>query len=234
MILGGTIGIYLVLLFAMFNQYGNFDAEEYMGIFVMCSLGLGAFIGNSFPDLSDKIKTANYILYPASTFEKLLSQFLIYIVFGCIFFLGMFWIDAHLAQWTMSFKESVRTGHNVIDTFKFSTILDRMPSETSVKILIILLIWNIGVFLFAARLFFRRFALVKTVITGIALFALGACLLVLFSHIFYPETEGFNVEIQGYKVVGEIYNVMIFAYVLELSWLLFLPFAYYKFREKQV
>jgi hypothetical protein len=232
-VLGAAIGIYLLLLFMMATNHGRFN--DYLGAFIMCSFGLGAFIGNAFPDLNDKIKTANYILYPASTFEKVLSQFLMYVVFGSLFFLGMFWIDAHLARWTMFLKESVQTGEYVIGSFKYSMILENnMPIETAAKILVILLIWNIGVFLFAARLFFRRFALVKTVITGIALFALGACLMVLFSHLFFPETNGFNIESRGYKVVGEIYNVMIFAYALELSWLFFLPFAYFKLKEKQI
>ena len=232
---GAAIGIYLVLLLNMVNAYREFDSNDYRGMFMLLLLALGAFIGNAFPEWNDKIKTGNYLLLPASTFEKLLSQFLIYIVFGTLSFFLLFWVDAHLAQWTALGMESVQEKGVIIKDFQFSMLYLGMDDAPNARWGVTIGIATIGLFLFTARLFFKRFALVKSIIAGVAIFFLGMCCFVLFSHIFYPETTGFNVELPSYKVMENWYNLEIFASALAYSlWAFLLPLAYCKLKEKQV
>src|SRR5665647_263187 len=54
-----------------------FDSRRYLSIFIMCLFGLGTFVGSAFSELSNKVKTSNYLLIPASTFEKFLCQFVL-------------------------------------------------------------------------------------------------------------------------------------------------------------
>jgi hypothetical protein len=84
-------------------------------------------------------------------------------------------------------------------------------------------------------LFTKRFALVKSSIAlGVLIFALTCCL-VLFSHLFYPETKGFDIELQKYEPYRGIDNLFLFySSIAALVWLLFLPLAYFKLKEKQV
>ena len=232
---GAAIGMYLILLYNMANTYHEFGSHDYRGIFMLGLLALGAFIGCAFPEWNDKIKTGNYLLLPASTFEKLLSQFLIYIVFGSFCLFLLFWVDAHLAQWTALGMESVQEKGVIIKDFQFSMLYFGMDDDPNARQAITISITTISLFLFTARLFFKRFALVKSVIAFATIFFLCMCCFVLFSHIFYPETTGFDVRLPSYKVTENWYNVEIFASVLAYSlWVFFLPLAYYKLKEKQV
>jgi len=79
-------------------------------------------------------------------------------------------------------------------------------------------------------------AVLKTVILGAGLFFLIFCFLVIFSHIFYPEiTHGFEIYIPEYKISDRFTNMETYIYSIgALSWIFFLPLAYYKLKEKQV
>src|SRR6187402_2411071 len=58
-------------------RYEYLNNQNYLISFTFYILLVGVIIGTSFPDLSDKIKTINYLLNPGSALEKLLLQFLI-------------------------------------------------------------------------------------------------------------------------------------------------------------
>ena len=61
-------------------------------------MAVGVIVGTAFPDLTDKIKTSNYLLNPGSTFEKLMVQFLLRIGLFVPIALGIFWIAIRLAK----------------------------------------------------------------------------------------------------------------------------------------
>jgi uncharacterized integral membrane protein len=233
-IFGGTFLIlYLIMAFAIYNSsYRN--TEYYEGWFYFGLVALAFFIGgSSFPEMNDKIKSSNYLLLPASGFEKVLSQFLIYVVAGILCYLLFFWIDAHLARWTLMHLE--RFQDQTISVFHFSDLTDQWLPKTALSFIFGL--FSAACFLFAGRLLFSgRYAIVKSTIAGLVLVGVVSCLLVLCSHIFFPETpKGFNVSIPVHLVTENYANVelyfMSFAF---FSWLFFLPLAYFRFKEKQV
>jgi hypothetical protein len=234
---GLAIGIYLILLFNMLNSR-DFKDFQYTRLFGICILGLFAFVGDAFKDLSSKTKTDNYLLLPASTFEKILSQFLIRFVLGSFLFLLLFWVDAHLARWTMMQLEPFRLGDRIIDRFHFSCIIaEASPFYSKAFIISVytLSTLSVGAFLFAGRLFFRRFALIKTVITFIALFFIVICSMSLLTHLFFPEraNEFFSFP-PKYKVTEYLVNYQAYFYpIFCFSWLLLLPLVYFKLKEKQ-
>jgi hypothetical protein len=229
---GITVGIYLILLQDMHTWWDGKDSEFYKTGFVIGLLGLGAFIGDAFNDLNSKTKTANYLLLPASIFEKILSQFLIRFVFGSCLFLLLFRVDAYLARATVMHEELVK--YDIVP-FHYSMLSEWVGD--GFMLFSVMLTVSIETFLFAVRLFFRRFALVKTLITGFVLFFLGVCCFPLFSHLFYPaETQGFDVKLPIYIVFGDnIENIKLFVYCIAFfAWLFLLPLAYFKLKEKQV
>ena len=84
-------------------------------------------------------------------------------------------------------------------------------------------------------IFFKRFALVKTIISLVALSAIFWCIMVVFSHLFYPEIIGFTVYFNSYYLTTDITNFLIWICSISfLSWLFFLPLGYFKLKEKQV
>jgi hypothetical protein len=236
-VLGAFIVGYLILFWQMpkvENVYPNFMADNYSQVFYMGLLGLGAFVGMAFPELENKIKTSNYLMLPASAFERMTVQFLIRVIGAGILYLVVFWLDAHLACFSAL---RIYQGHidvHRIESFHFSSLFIGTKDLLS-KLAIIFAIFSIGMYLFSIRIFFKRFALVKTIISLVAIYALFACVMVVFSHLFYPETIGFRVHIDNYNLTPEITNSNIWVYSISfVSWLFFLPLGYFKLKEKQV
>jgi hypothetical protein len=225
---GAWIGLFAILFYNMYG-YQPFLQNRYIDLFSLCLIGIGAFIGSALPELSDKIKSGNYLLLPASAFEKIVSQFLIYVVGSCIVCILLYWLNAHLARWVVMHTERFHSYIHTIDIFRLSDLLDAFKAP------IIFGLFSTACFLFAARFYFTRYSLVKSVIAGIAILYLGFLFLVLCSHLFFPESEGLNIAIPVYKIAKDIDNVELIAYVFAyLSWLFFLPLAYFKLKEKQV
>jgi len=237
-IIGGAIGIYLFLLFGMLiNENYTIGYVYYNGLFTFSLMALGLFVGSAFPAFSEKPATANFLLFPASHFEKLLTQFLLYYVAGAIIFVFVFWVDAHLARLSLLNLEDVRTGKWVIVPFSYGNIFQTFAfKKIEYFCHFLIIIFSSGGFLFTTRLFFRRFALVKSIISGVILFLSTSVFLVLFSHLFYPEiTKGFNIAPIEYSGLWGVSNYLLlvdslFAIIL----IFFLPLAYFKLKEKQV
>ena len=240
-IAGAVAGIYLLILFGMlFNQNRIINIDIYSFMFIFSLLGLGAYIGSAFPSFSEKTSAANFLLFPASGFEKLLSQFLIYFVAGTVLFVFLFWVDAHLVRLSLSNLEIVRTRQWVIEPFSFSLMVKGF-SPPNYNILEYSLPWitilSIGCFLFTARLFFNKFALAKSIISGIVILILVICLMVLCSHLFFPEqTHGFQISPGFYHSdFFNVENIIVFVYfILVIICLFSLPLAYFKLKEKQL
>jgi hypothetical protein len=210
--------------------------DDYISPFLFCLMAFGAAVGSVFPELSNKVKTSNFLLLPASTFEKALTQFLIYIVIGSLLFLTLFWLDAHVLRWLILQKEIYQTGRYSIEPFQFSSLLSTMDLQGILEqLFLVSIILTIGVFLFTARLFFQRYALVKSVIAAVGTFLLSTCCLVALSHLFFrKQTHGFAIEIPQYEIAGQN-NVFVFVCVIfYVAWIFLLPLAYFKLKEKQV
>ena len=226
----------------------KYNSSSYMSLFIMCLVGLGAFVGSGFSELSSKIKTSNYLLMPASTFEKFLSQFAIRALAGSVIFLVIFWIDAHLARIAalrhMEYSNGQLAGpekYSYIEKFHYSMLLikNNYPIVKNWRLFegigVILIIFSSGMFLFSVKIFFRKLGLIKTGIALVAAIFLIVFLMVSVSYLFYPETKGFNVANIGYFLSNGYINEEIFLYsIAYLAPLFLLPLGYFKLKEKQL
>lgn len=233
---GLGIAIYAFIFLIMYlNRRGFNSTQAYIPLFLLYLMGMGVIIGTSFPAFNNQIRTSNYLLAPGSTFEKFLIQFIIRIVLFIPLSLGLFWIGANLAK--ASLVPDLRIGFDPskIPAFTYGDIFEDV-SKLRDKVVIIISVFSTASILLAGSAYFNRFALVKTLIT-IAV-GIGAVVLsfVLFSHIFYPEvTSGFDIHVPSYKIAEDMETVQLFFYLLgSLSWLFFLPLAYFKLKEKEV
>ena len=237
MVLGAFVVGYIVLYWQMpkvDSIYPDFKADNYTPIFFMGLLGLGAFVGMAFPELENKIKTRNYLMLPASAFERMTVQFFIRVICGGILYLVVFWLVAHLARFSALRTFQGQANAHTIESFHFSSLLVGSRDLLS-KLAIGFSIFSIGMYLFSIKIFFNRFSLVKTIISLVAVYALFACIMVLFSHLFYPETIGFRVHVDNYNIAKNLTNSNIWVYSISfLSWLFFLTLGYFKLKEKQV
>lgn len=231
--------VILYLLMPHNNLEHDFRYDEYTKFFVWFLLCLGVFVGMAFPELDNKTKISNYLLLPSSVFEKFLEQFFIRILVGSVVFCAIFWLDTHIAR---HFALSFYKGHpdiHTIDNFHFPMLFQRpedLPAFTiPARLVFILGIFSTGTYLFSVRIFFRRFALMKTVISLAALFYIILSSEVLLSHVFFPETVGFKINLYTYFIAPLLSNHFIWISSLYyLSWLFLLFLGYFKLKEKQL
>ena len=231
---GIAIVMYLLLLSFIGNMRSVYSGENYTYVFSWCLMCIVAFAGNAFPELGNSPKTGNYLLLPASTLEKTASQFLIYIVFGFISFLLLYQVNTYLAKWTI--LQTDKQHITVIENFQYSRLF--LPTSISFfwdKLLLVMSAVSIVTFFFAARLFFKRFAFIKSTITLFVILFLFVYSAVRFSLIFHPGIGGFlGFNLPIYQITPNLTNIKLFFYILIFPlWAFFLPLAYYKLKEKQ-
>lgn len=212
--------------------------QNYTVCFAFFMVAVGVIVGTAFPDLSDKIKTGDYLLNPGSAFEKVMLQFLIRILLFIPIALGIFWVAIRLAKASLIPGES-GLDPAIIPYFEFRFLVTNPKNglwEFWRIIFMIFLLFSYGTYLFAGAAHFKRYALVKTVVVSVVLFVTSMLFSSMLSHIFYPkETHGFNIELKGFAVTEHIDSIMIFTLSLVLiSWMFFLAIAYFKIKEKEV
>jgi len=216
--------------------------ELYMVCFAFFMMGVGVAVGTAFPELKDKIKTANYLLTPGSAFEKFLVQFMIRIGLFVPMALGIFWIVIRLAK--ASLIPEMLFGNQFFDptlisNFEFRLLVtyghnnEMWPLWEIMSVFVG--IFSYGTYLFAGASYFKSYALIKSVVFSILVFFGCILLFVLLSHVFYPEeTHGFNVQLESFPVTEDIGSIELAVLLLAvISWIFFLPVTYFKLKEKE-
>lgn len=235
-LIGLGIAIYAVTYFYILSNNGAFYQHgDYYSLVTIYLMVVGAIIGTSFPALINPVKKSDYLLAPGSLLEKYMVQFLLRIVVLIPIAMILFWIGVHLAKATFVLFPTQHVIPDRIQDYHFTELFSNVPTTTDVLALL-LTIFSIASMLFAGCTYFNRFSLVKTII-AISIMVFGVvCMFVIFSHIFYPsQTEGFEIELSAYKIWEQMYNTQLFLYLTGgLSWLFFLPLAYFKLKEKEV
>ena len=240
----GLITYLLSYWFLSSNKYslvGNVESinNYYMLCFVFFMMAVGVIVGTAFPDLTDKIKAANYLLSPGSTFEKFLVQFLLRIGLFIPLAFGIFWIAIRLAK--DSLLPEMINGNQFLDPavvpyFEYRLLVTRGDKlwDTWQILFMIFGFFSYGTYLFAGGTYFRRYALVKTVvISGILFFS---CILfsMLLSKIIYSSPRFFDIQFYTFQVTENLDSTEFSLLSLSLlSWVFFLGMAYFKLKEKE-
>jgi len=239
-ILGMGVILYLLLewgLYAGGGMHAGTRSIQYEPFFVIwCIAGIILITGYAFSEFNSKIQTANYLLLPASTLEKFLYQFLVKGTVITILFMLIFWIDARLAVATYPVTYYVDGSPVIFKPFQFSDMdlfWDRMLFRD--KLAVITGIVSFITFLLSIRMFFGRYAIMKTAIVLPVLIFASVCVCIILSHIFYfSETHGFDIEFKVYSISKDFYNIQLYTYcVAYVSWIFFLVIGYFKLKEKQ-
>lgn len=241
--LAGAFIIGFIILYMNMPKYEylkHFDSLDYVGMFIISLFAIGGFVGSSFPELSSKTNTSNYLMLPGSTFEKYMVQFFIRIILGLTCFLTIFWIDAQLARIIATNTLETINKKDIIEPFTYSIFFDKThqfaPGKTLYDyIATVLALFSIGLYLFSVRLYFKKFALIKSIISLGVVAYIFFLLMALFTQLFYPRLGNFEIYFNSYEVIANKKNILIFSYlIVYLTWLFILPLGYFKLKEKQV
>ncbi len=236
-----ALAIYSVLVYMMNIQlyyfsiskgatYSGNPGSGYQQWFTIFMIGLGVFVGLSFADLGNKVKRTSALLIPASNFEKFLHPFLLRGILGAILYFITFWLAAQLARLTAQSFPNIQATNLYILPFKFSMIFNDMYPP--LKAYAVLAFLSMATFLYSIPLFFKKMALLKTVNTLFVVGFLYLVVMVLLTHLFYPEIDGFKVHCDEYMITKEISNwVILMYYIASISWIFLLLIGYFKLKE---
>lgn len=239
--------IYLALIYQMQNQprgfvlptdkydFSRLPGWGYFDQFLVILLGLGAFIGMAFSIFGSKAKTTNFLMLPASSFEKYAYPFVIRVIIGLLLFTLIFWVDAQLARWSLAESKTFVEHNYVIVPFKFSMFYHNLPGNLNANLLMLFSVVSMGMYLYVVPLFFKKQALIKTILSFFALLLAYATCLVLFSHLFNPETKGWDVTLEEFKVTDQMDSIILMFHILvDAAWLFLLFIGYFKLKEKRL
>ena len=208
-------------------------SDYQVSLFITFLIALFLVVSSSFPAFRKKESTSNFLLLPASTFEKFLIQFFIRILIFSPLFILIFWIDFRLASIIynlLDFKKDILIpDFTVWDVFSYKMKL-------SDKIVILLSILSFASYLLVNAVHFKKNAVLKTIVL-FGIFSFTVFLLnVILSHLFLPnEVNGFDVKIFYRYLENGLRSDQFCVYVIGLfSSLFLLPLTYFKLKEKQV
>jgi hypothetical protein len=231
--LGLNIGAFIVLAWNMHILYFDHTSQSwrpeasYANIYGYYVIAVLACTGFSFFYFNNKIETANYLLIPASTFEKYLSQFLINVVVFVALSIPMFWIDANLARLT-----AVRP----VESFSYNACFPNVQNCWKMWATISGL-FSILSLIFAGNFIFKKYAVIKTLIILLIIFAGFNVFFALFANFFYPdETHSFlSPYIYIYPVQENLTNHQFFVNCIAcIAWAFILSIGYFKLKEKTI
>lgn len=233
--IGLAIALFSLDFFTLNTAYykNNFFKNNYIPMFFMLYAISGILvIGTSFPSLRNKNKIANYILLPVATFEKFLGEFIIRIIGFNLLFFPLFWLVFKMAY---AFYHLFEWAHPLeIESFGIFSPFYGIPN--TLDKFAVLSILSLSAFLFMGAAYFKKNALVKTIITFSLLVIFFFVLMVGFSHLFLPNyVKGIDIEIFSRRINKDSIGVQLYAYIIGFgSSLFFIPIAYFKLKEKQV
>ncbi|WP_400077485.1 hypothetical protein [Winogradskyella sp. R77965] len=244
------IGVLIIVLFILdlilidtgstFRVLENNDREyfyrkrDYQSSLVITFLvTMFLVVSSAFSAFRKKESTSNYLLHPASTFEKLLVQFVIRVLLFSMVFIVVFWADFKLASFTyklFNFKDTI-----LIPNF---ALFDVFPHYIKLldKTAIILGILSFASYLLLNAVHFKKNVMLKTIVL-FGIFALSIFLLnVMLSHLFLPnEVKGFDVKVYHRYLENGLRSDQFCTYIIGIfSSLFLLPLTYFKLKEKQV
>jgi len=227
-----TIILLFMLVISMTSHEMHFGMRNYQGSLFLCLIAGGLFVSSSFPYLNSEKGTCHYLLLPASAFEKFLVEFVIRFVFFIPVALCLYWITTNLARLIAQPICLMQGYDSIIDSFTYKPLFKDATDPSS--LFIGLGIFSLGTFMFSARLFFKRFAVMKSLLSGVTVLMLCLTCLVILSHIFIPETIGFDITLKDIPLRNGLTTITLFRDIIAgVSWLFCLPIGYFKLKELQ-
>jgi hypothetical protein len=236
--IGLTIALFAIDFFTLTTASTRVDFEDGYYTPICIFTGVVASVlatGMSFPELRTSNKSINYLLLPASNMEKFLVQFIIRIIGFALLFLPLFWLIFKLAY--ALYNQFIWENPIVVSSLRVLSPfeVEDLDSLDSAAILSCIIATNL--FGFTGAIFFKKYALFKSIVLFALIIAALLLLMVGCSHAFFPEyvKDFFEIKKVSYRVYDNIDSFPLFLLVLSSGTsLLLIPMAYFKLKEMEV
>lgn len=231
----GILASMFVICFFFIQQSNKIIRGDIYTAMFCFAFGVGVLLitSQTFKSLRDKKSLTQFLMLPASTFEKFIAEFVLKFGVFISLFIPVFWLVFKI---TIPFCNLFRWNKPlfVMGNYGPLSFFDEFRNELD-KYALVLTIFSVICFLFAGASYFKKYALMKTILSYGLLAGFFFLNLFVFSHLFFdnPENEWMYLELPDYKMESGIYNIQVLFYILGMSSSLFLlPMAYYNLKEK--
>lgn len=205
---------------------------------------VGAFYANQYyRELGSRAKGINFLLVPASAFEKVLCSLLFtvilfFIVFNSIFYLvDIIMVQVAKGITNFDYPDKERGVFNVFEAA-------RVPFDQKSGFNILLLFFSLQSIFLLGSVYFEKYSFIKTIITGFVVFFI-LFFFVYFLYDMMPKGEYSNGFLTSYRVyhnssfsymvrlpdwMGQFMNYLFMYAIAPFLWIV----TYYRLKEKQV
>jgi hypothetical protein len=205
---------------------------------------VGSFYANQyFRDLGSRAKGINFLLVPASAFEKVLCSLLYTVILFFVVFTSVFYlVDILMIALVDSFQATNihMKDKGVVNIFKAA----RLPVEGESAINILIIFFGIQSIFLLGSVYFAKYSFIKTIISGFVVFFIVFCL-VYFLFEMMPDGQYIRGFLTDYRVdndgkesylvsiprwPGQILYYFLMYGVAPFLWIV----TYFRLKEKQV
>ncbi len=175
-----------------------------------------------FADLSSRPKGINFLLVPASRFEKFLSSLLYTVVFFFVFLTVAFYIvDALMVILFNAISGASEAGEkaSVVNVLQLDYI--KFGPNAAINVLAVFLAIQ-AIFLFGSA-YFKKYNFLKTIISGFVAFLIGFFILYLTYPVLFPQDK-----VPAWMAL--VISLLLMYFVAPLFWIL----TYRQLKRKQV
>jgi len=206
---------------------------------------LGSFYASQyFRDLGTRSKGINFLMVPASAFEKILCSLLFTFILFFIVFTAVFYaVDALM----VTVANSIYGGREGAVAAPVSNVFDlvvlKFNDDTTVNLLCFY--FSVQSAFLLGSIYFEKYSFIKTVISGFIACFLLFCVLIFFSEKLLPDGDYLMGFLTTYRVyvdgvndrivqvpswIGELLRFMLIYGAAPFLWLV----TYFRLKEKQV
>jgi len=235
----------LLITWFVFTMLAGFDRpmveEIQMITFYLSLFAVGSFYASQyFSDLGSRAKGINFLLVPASAFEKLLCSLLYTVVLFFVVFLTTFYlVDTLMVVIANSFPRVPKT--SVLNIFNVVVV----PVNLDATINFLLFFFAVQSAFLLGSVYFEKFSFIKTIISCFVAGFILFCVMYFFGTKFLPNGDYPKGFLNAYRVyidgendrlvqlpdwIGQVLRFIVFYTIAPFLWVV----TYYRLKEKQV
>jgi hypothetical protein len=213
--------------------------------FFLSLFAVGTFYASQyFHDLGSRPKGINFLLVPASAFEKLLCSILYTVLFFFVVFITCFYLVDFLM---VNIANSIYGSDNVAGKTPvlniFKVVLLRFNTDTTINFL--LFFFSVQSAFLLGSVYFEKYSFIKTIISGFVGVFILFCMMYFFTEKLLPRgdypmgfltayriyVDGINDHlVQVPRWIGHLFRFLVMYGIAPFLWIV----TYYRLKEKQV
>jgi hypothetical protein len=210
--------------------------------FCFSLFAVGSFYASQyFRDLGSRAKGINFLLVPASAFEKILCCLLYTVVLFFVVFIAAFYVaDILMVTIVKSFVATDAPGRGLLNIFDATNL----PFEGGSTINVLLIFFAIQSAFLLGSVYFEKYSFIKTIISGFVVFFVIFCFL-FFLYDLMPKGGFADGYLTSYRIdnngkddylvtiprwIGQILYYALMYGIAPFLWIV----TYYRLKEKQV